>query len=99
MRAVKQVQDVEVAFGGDESQGSLPLGAASPETIPRVVMKLSFVIFEEDGGGFVLEWRSPKPDAPYSGDSWHESIEDAQAQASMTFGVEADSWESVEDEA
>lgn len=98
MRAVKQVQDVEVTFGGDKSQGALPLETATPGTTPREVMKVSFVIFEEDGGGFVLEWTSPKPEAPYSGDSFHESIEDAQDQARIAFGVEADSWESVEDE-
>lgn len=61
-------------------------------------MKLDFVIFEEEGGGFILEWMGPKEGAPYSGDTWHETLEDALLQARVTFGVDADSWESVEDE-
>jgi len=96
MKALKQARGVEVIFGDEVHRGWLPSGSTMPEKTPCRPMKLDFVILDNEGDGFILEWKGEEASAPYSGDTWHTSLEDALEQARENFGIDSSWWESVE---
>ncbi len=53
---------------------------------------LDFVI-EATDGGYLLIWTGRKKE--HCGDTWHESIEDAEHQAKLSFGIDPDEWQTT----
>jgi hypothetical protein len=51
---------------------------------------LDLEIIDDGGGHFLLVYSSPNAD--FSGDTWHEKLEDAFDQAESTFGIARDEW-------
>jgi hypothetical protein len=59
------------------------------------------VTIEQTDGGFLLIWAA-RPSAtcrdallPKSGDTWHETIEDAEAAAYEYFGIQHADWRNI----
>lgn len=48
-------------------------------------------IEEDESGHFFLYWDSSNPHY-MSSDSWHQTLEDALAQAKTSFGVDLNDW-------
>ena len=97
---LKKVSGHSVRFGGEEHQGWLPQGAVPPQPTPEVELRLELVIREVEGG-FLLEWRpmetaeGQRVEAPFAGDLWFESLEEAERAATNDFGVSRVDWEAV----
>jgi hypothetical protein len=94
---VKKVEGWLFTFGGETHSGWLPPNAAIPLPTPVEHVVLDVTI-EKCDGGYLLEWAA-KPTAtsrellpPKVGDSWHESIDDAETAAQEWFGIEREHW-------
>jgi hypothetical protein len=92
MPVVKRVVGLPVRFGGEEHSGWLPPGAAWPRPTP-IRDLLADVEIESDGTCFFLCYRSQ--DGSVSGDTWHQTIEDAERAAEECFGVQPSQWRDV----
>ena len=79
-----------VEFGGAEASGWLPGGAASP-AVQRATVHLRIA---QNVDGFFLYSESENPSLG-SGDTLHDSLADAMAQAEFEFGVSRDGWQRV----
>jgi hypothetical protein len=88
---VSRIDNFRTTIGGEPHTGWLPPGAAMPLPTPERDVVLSFVI-EFDGPGYLLIVEST--DGSVRGDTWHESIADAQAQAESSYGVSPSEWRS-----
>jgi hypothetical protein len=96
---VKKVAGWPCTFGGEMHSGWLPANAASPLPTPEEHEVLDVVIEHLDGG-YLLVWqacpsetcRESRP--PKTGDSWHETLADAEVAAREWFGIEAQNWTS-----
>ena len=91
-RIVKRVTGWRLTVGGEQHQGWLPPGAADPR--PEPVREVTFnleILF--DGEGWLLVFDSLHPE--FCGDTWHESLEDAERQPQEDFGIEPSQWESA----
>lgn len=94
---VKKVEAWSFAFGGENHSGWLPPNAATPLPTP-IEHEVLDVIIEKNEGGYLLIWAArPSPTChkslpPKAGDSWHETIEDAEAAARDWFGIEERHW-------
>ena len=98
MRTVlKKVEAWPFAFGGEEPSGWLPPEAATPRPTP-IEHELLDVEIESVDGGFLLRWAArPSPTCrelrpPKMGDTWHETVEDAEVAAREAFGIEHGHW-------
>ena len=89
MKIKKEILARPVQFGGEEHHGWLPAGAPRPKPTPVEDVLLNIRI-EATDGGFILEWWDV--DKKHMGDTWHQSIEDAVAQAEASFGIKPDEW-------
>jgi len=87
MKLVKQIIGKEIQFGGQEHEGWLPPNASLPKATSVEKTKIDIRIIEE--GGYILEWQSQS--GSKVGDTWHESVEEAEKQAKNQFGAEG--WE------
>jgi hypothetical protein len=94
---LKKVEGWPFAFGGEIHSGRLPPNAALPLPTP-VEHELLDITIEEIDGGYLLIWAARPSmtykalDAPKTGDSWHETIEDAELAAQEAFGVTSQHW-------
>ena len=88
---MSRIDNFRTTIGGEPHSGWLPRGAATPLPTPKRDVVLSFMI-EFDGSGYLLLVESA--DGSVRGDTWHESIADAQAQAESWFGVPPAAWNS-----
>jgi hypothetical protein len=91
-RVIKRLRGWRLTVGGDDHQGWLPPGAAQPR--PEPVREVTFnleILF--DGHGWFLVFDSDDPEL--HGDTWHQSIEDAERQAKVDFGIEPSQWQSA----
>ncbi len=86
----KYVLGRQVQFGGDKPVGWLPSNSALPRPTPVVSLVLDVRILE-DAGGFILEWQSRN--SSDANDSWHATLDDAESQARINFGIEASEWQ------
>lgn len=93
MKIVKQVTGKPVRFGGQQHKGWLPSNAPLPEATPVENTLLDARILDLEGG-YILEWESQNSN--HLGDTWHQSVEEAETQAKKEFGIEAWEWESGE---
>lgn len=91
-RVIRELPGVAVRFGGEEHSGWLPPGAAWPPPTPAEVAVVDFEIIEL-AGGYVLEYHSRN--TRHWGDTWHETLEDAQRYAEEDFGIEPEEWQSA----
>ena len=96
---VRKVEAWPFTFGGELHAGWLPPEAAPPEPAATHRELLDITIEQEDAGvGFLLihtaRWSPtcPEPLPPCAGDSWHETLQDAEAAAYETFGIEPEDW-------
>jgi hypothetical protein len=94
---LKKVEGWPFTFGGEPHTGWLPPGAATPLPTP-VERELLDVSIEATDGGYLLCWAarpSPTchdPSPPKAGDTWHQTIAEAEAAARETFGIEHPHW-------
>jgi hypothetical protein len=90
MTVVKRITGLPVLVGGEKHSGWLPAGAAVPLPTPRrdVVMDLEI---QFDGHGYLLCYASR--DGSVSGDTWHQSLAEAERAAAETFGVQSAQWQ------
>jgi hypothetical protein len=90
MRVLKQVLANPIRFGGEKHRGWLPSDAALP---PSNQLENAFVDVRilETEGGFILEWESRNTD--HGGDTWHQTIGDAEDQAQHQFGIQTSDWQ------
>ena len=89
---VKRISSHHVMVGGEEHFGWLPEGATAPLATP--VRDVAFNIeIQFDGSGYVLQFLSEAGDI--AGDTWHQTLEDAERAAREDFGVRNDQWQTV----
>ena len=79
-------------IGLQDHRGWLPPGAATPEPTPAYDLLLE-IADDGDGSYYLFSQRS---DGEFRTDTWHQSLEEALAQALAQFGVQADEWSEVE---
>jgi hypothetical protein len=89
MDVVKRVSGMSFRLGGEEHSGWLPPGAAVPLPAPihNVLMDIEI---QSDGHGYLLCYSSQ--DGSMCGDTWHETLADAEQTAEEQFGVTAEQW-------
>ncbi len=90
MRVIARIEGRKVRLGGDVHSGWLPAGAATP--LPTAVRELEFTleITDDGGSGFLLIYESS--DGSYCNDNWHQTVDQAIADAEESFGVTKDEW-------
>ena len=94
---LKKVEAWPVTFGGEAHRGWLPANAATPLPTP-VEHEILDVRIESEPGGYLLIWAAhPSPICrdrlpPKVGDSWHETVEDAETAAEEKFGIGRGDW-------
>lgn len=97
---LKKVEAWPFAFGGEKHSGWLPSNAVTPKPTP-VERELLDVQIESTDSGYLLTWAArPSPTCrellpPKVGDTWHETIEDAEAAAHDYFGIEHEHWTDI----
>ena len=87
---VKRVTSLPVQFGGEQHTGWLPAGAAVPLPTPAIDVFLDIEI-QSDGDGYLLCYSSQ--DGTVRGDTWHQSVVEAENAAAKDFGVRPSQWE------
>jgi hypothetical protein len=97
---IKKVEAWPLTFGGKEHCGWLPPHAATPKATP-VEKELLHVRIEQCDGGYLLIWEARTSatcgdvSPPKSGDTWHETLEDAEKAAHDHFGIEHGHWADI----
>ena len=86
---ISRIDRFQATVGGEPHSGWLPSNAAKPLPMPKKDVVLSFTI-EFDGVGYLLIVDSA--DGSVGGDTWHQSVEDAQATAETWYGVPTSTW-------
>ena len=77
-------------MGGEAHDGWLPGGAALPGPVPRREVLLDLEVRADGSGHFVLIYSARN--GAMSGDTWHETLEDAFDHAEASFGIARDEW-------
>jgi len=89
---MKRVLGHRVMIGGERHSGWLPKGAPTP--LPTATRDVAFNIeIEFDGSGYLLCFVSAEGDL--SGDTWHQTLDDAMKAAFENLGVRDDQWQTV----
>ncbi len=95
MRVVRKKSAHLVRVGGEQHSGWLPAGVARP--LPTPVRDVLFdVEIQDTGAGFLLCYVSH--DGSLYGDTWHETLSQAEQVAQEDFGLGRDDWGEVVDE-
>jgi hypothetical protein len=90
LHVVQHVNAFPVTLGGVPHSGWLPPGAAIP--LPTPVRKVSLDIeVQFDGFGYLLLYSAP--DGSFHGDTWHQTLADAETAARNAFGVQSADWQ------
>ena len=89
MTIVKKITGHVARVGGTQHCGWLPEGAAAPLPTPARDVAFNLEI-QSDGSGYLLCYAS-EAGALY-GDTWHETLDEAEEQAAEWFGVSRDQW-------
>lgn len=95
MTLLKFIKRRPQRIGGEQHTGWLPAGAATPMPTPIREILLELEI-QFDGFGYPLCYSST--DGTLSGDTWHETIDDAESAAAVHFGIAASEWVSPQEE-
>jgi hypothetical protein len=89
MSVLKEIKNWKVIFGGEEHTGWLPAGATKP--LPTLIQEIVLnITIEHDEPGYLLCYKSK--DGDIYGDTWYETLEDAESGASEYFGINPDDW-------
>ena len=88
---LKKVSGHVVRVGGTQHTGWLPDNASEP--LPEPVRDLAFNIeIQSDGSsGYILCYESQEGDL--YGDTWHQTLEEAEEAAAEWFGVRPEQWQ------
>ena len=89
MGRVKWGVGLPFRLGGKPHSGWLPPGAAIPLPTPIRDLLLDIEI-QSDGDGYLLCYMSQ--DGTFSGDTWHQSMAEAEQAAQQDFGVQPSQW-------
>jgi hypothetical protein len=89
MPIIREIRGLKRSFGGPEQAGWLPPEAAPPQT-EQTTIDLHILQTDE---GFFLVSESSHPHFG-GGDTWHQTLEDAMAQAEFQFAVKSSEWQS-----
>jgi hypothetical protein len=89
VRVLKQVLRKRVQVGGQEHSGWLPKSAALPLAMP-LKPGLVDVRILEDVEGFILEFEFQH--SSQANDSWHATLQEAEHEAKIQFGIESSEW-------
>ena len=92
MMVVEMIKARPVRIGGEQHTGWLPANAAIPLPTPIREILLNIEI-QNDGAGFLLCYSST--DGTVYGDTWHESLADAESAAFDNFGIARAEWTSA----
>ena len=92
MNSVKRITGMPFQFGGEEHTGWLPPNAAVPLPTPFNDALLDVEI-QYDGHGFLLCYATQ--DGLASGDTWYESLADAEQAAKEQFGIQRSQWQTI----
>ena len=84
METVKSIKNRPITIGGKDHSGWLPAGAATPLPTPIRHLLINFEI-HFDGSGYLLYHEST--DGTLSGDTWHQTLADAEKAANDGFGI------------
>lgn len=90
MDVVKRIGNLPFQFGGEAHSGWLPPGAATPLPTP-VRHVLLDVQIQFDGHGYLLCYEAK--DGSFSGDTWHQSLTEAEDAAAEQFGIGPSYWQ------
>lgn len=91
MTIIKSITGYPVQFGGQSHSGWLPANAAQPPPTPVRNLLLD-VSIEFDGHGYLVIYYSQC--GSEWGDTWHESLAEAEEQALVNFGITHELWKS-----
>jgi hypothetical protein len=89
MNPLLSINGLALVTGGQSHSGWLPSEAAVPSPTPSKRITLDLEIQSAESG-YLLVYRSQ--DGSVQGDTWHQSIEEAQAQAHFQFGITPPTW-------
>jgi hypothetical protein len=95
MAVIKRRRGWRVTIGGEQHRGWIPAGAATPllESVREVTLDIQI---ESEAGGYLLVYGAP--DGSVHGDTWHDTLEGAEAAALESFALELSDWETGEHE-
>jgi hypothetical protein len=88
-RIVREIRGLKRVFGGPDQAGWLPPEAAAPHAKEATI---DLEIIQNDDGFFLVS-ESSHPHFG-GGDTWHQTLDDAIAQAELQFGVQRSEWKS-----
>lgn len=92
MPVLKRISEHKVRIGGTQHSGWLPESASRP--LPTPVRDVSFNLeIQFDGYGYLLCYVSQEGDL--YGDTWHETLKEAEDVAAEEFGVRPAQWQDV----
>jgi hypothetical protein len=100
MTTLRQILGLPLQYGGVEHSGWLPNVAVKPPLTPQKNFTFDFTI-SAYGHGYLFEWSSREKDEEFeewhalSGDTWHETLEEALRQAEYSFGLRITDWSEV----
>ncbi|MCA1816877.1 MAG: hypothetical protein LC746_10800 [Acidobacteria bacterium] len=90
LTVVKRISGFKTHVGGTQHSGWLPAGAAKP--LPTPVREVTFDLeIQFDGHGHLLCYASQGGEL--YGDTWHETLEDAELAAAEKFGIRPGQWQ------
>ena len=89
MPIIREIRGLKRSFGGRDQTGWLPPEAAPPHAEETTI---DLHIAETDEGFYLV---SESSHSQFSGgDTWHQTLDDAMAQAEFQFGVKPSEWQS-----
>ena len=89
MKVLKRVTEHEVRVGGEQHSGWLPQDATRPLRTPVRTLLFNIEI-QFDGYGYLLCYAAN--DGELYGDTWHETLAEAESVAIEKFGVSNEQW-------
>ncbi|MBX7221392.1 MAG: hypothetical protein K1Y36_15690 [Blastocatellia bacterium] len=90
LSVIARIPKKDILVGGEQHSGWLPVGASMPMPEPIRTVSFSFEI-QFDGSGFLLCYQSF--DGKLYGDTWHETLREAQQAACEEFGIQSNEWQ------
>lgn len=91
MESVRFIKNRPITIGGKEHSGWLPAGAATPLATPVCHLLLNLEI-QFDGDSYLLCYESTE--GTVSGDTWHQTLSNAENAAQDMFGIASSEWKS-----
>jgi len=89
MNPLLTINGLALFSGAQDHSGWLPAGALIPPPTSSKSITIDLEL-QPDESGFLLVYRSK--DGSIQGDTWHQSIDEAQRQAHFQFGIAPSTW-------